>query len=207
MYVFISSVTRRASVPVSFVPLGAHGLAQGSNAFTLSRFLVASLCDFQGRAIFCDGSDMVMLADIAELDALFDPRYAVQVVKHLPYISRHKRKYIGVESMECEQTNYWRKNWASVMLINCEHEAWPRFTANVGGARKLDTLQLSFLPNDQIGALPLEWNVIVDEGQLSEDAKLLHWTAGVPFFETYRDAPSADVWRKESSFAFLGVEG
>jgi hypothetical protein len=43
----------------------------------LSRFLVPWLCNFKGHAIFADGSDMICLADIAELDSLFDPSKAV----------------------------------------------------------------------------------------------------------------------------------
>ncbi len=44
----------------------------GLTEFTYSRFLVPWLCGFRGHAIFADASDMLMLGDVAELDALFD---------------------------------------------------------------------------------------------------------------------------------------
>ena len=78
--VFCHSVIRRASRPVEFIPLASMGLPEGTNAFTVSRFLVPWLCDFKGHAIFCDASDMLMQGDIAELDSLFNPDYAVQAV-------------------------------------------------------------------------------------------------------------------------------
>jgi primosomal protein N'' len=57
--------------------LDACGLPQGSNAFTLSRFLVPWFMGFQGRAIFADGADMLCLGDIAELAALADEQAPV----------------------------------------------------------------------------------------------------------------------------------
>jgi hypothetical protein len=122
-HVFTHSVITRATQPVSIVPIAGMGMQQGSNAFTLSRFMVPWLMGYQGHAIFCDASDMLMLGDIADLDALFDDRYAVQVVKHPDYRTKHKTKYRGTD-MECPNMDYNRKNWASVMLMNCEHPAW-----------------------------------------------------------------------------------
>lgn len=195
--VFCHSVLRRASQPVEFIPLASMGLPEGSNSFTVSRFLVPYLCGFKGHAIFCDASDMLMLGDIAELDSLFNPAYAVQVVKHAPYRTRHKTKYRGT-SMECPNSDYERKNWASVMLINCEHLAWidatPALLANHG---VLSELQLRACQDDEIGELPPDWNRLVDEGH--EGGKLLHWTAGIPAFPLYRDAPFADLWHYERS--------
>lgn len=193
LHVFISSVLHRASKPVAFTPITSMGLKQGSNEFTLSRFQVARLCRFSGRAIFCDGSDMLALADLADLDSLFDSRYAVQVVKHPAYISQHRRKYVGTE-LECDQSNYSRKNWASVMLVNCEHYAWKEFQKYLVEAEPLGVLQFKFLDDELIGSLAPEWNVLVDEGQDHEDARLLHWTAGIPHFPHYSGAKYAESW-------------
>lgn len=193
LHVFIGSVLRHASKPVSFTPLSSQGLTQGSNAFTLSRFLVARLCDFRGRAMFVDGSDMLAMEDIAQLDALFNPKYAVQVVKHPEYVSSHASKYVGTE-MEVAQSNYPRKNWASVMLVNCEHSAWASLYTMLDSVPVSHALQFAFLSDDAIGDLPPEWNVLVDEGQDSTNAKLLHWTAGIPYFDHYSSAPRASDW-------------
>lgn len=194
-HVFVHSVISRATKPVNIIPLSAMGLPEGSNAFTLSRFLVPWLCSFRGHAIFCDASDMLMLGDVAELDALFDPQYAVQVVKHPDYKTKHRTKYRGTD-MECPNSDYRRKNWASVMLLNCEHPHWqeidPKYLETCSA---LAMLQLG--PNESIGELSDSWNRLVDEGHSVEGANLLHWTAGIPGFEQYADAPGADLWNKE----------
>ena len=190
-HVFAHSVLEHASRPVSITPLDARGMPQGTNAFTYSRFLVPWLCGFKGHAIFADGADMLMQADIAELDAMFDPRYAVQVVQHPDYETRHPRKYVGT-SMEADNRNYARKNWASLMLINCAHVHWEGLTPeDLEAMACLFLLQLS---GARVGSLPNEWNRLVDEGHPVEGAKILHWTAGIPGFDNYRDAPGAKLW-------------
>lgn len=194
-HVFTASVLDRATAPVAIHALDSKGLPHGSNSFTLSRFLVPQLMGYKGRAIFADACDMLMLADVAELDALFDPRYAVQVVKRPDYTSRHQRKYVGTD-MECEQSNYSLKNWASLMLINCEHVAWQCIDhETIARAKPLTLLQLQFILESDIGGLPACWNVLADEGDALAGAKLLHWTVGIPAFAHYADAPAADCWR------------
>lgn len=193
-HTFCASVIARATEPVSIHPLSTMGLPEGSNNFTLSRFLVPYLMGFKGHAIFVDACDMLMLGDVAELDALFDPRYAVQVVKHPDYISRHDRKYVGTE-MECDQSNYARKNWASVAIFNCGHRAWDsRTPSDIADAGAMPLLQFCALDDDEIGALPTEWNVLIDEGQDDTNAKILHWTAGIPTFKHYRNARRSADW-------------
>lgn len=191
--VFLRSLFARASTPVAVTPLGSVGLQQGSNEFTKSRFLVPYLMGFQGRAVFMDGADMVMQADIAELVKLFDPQYALQVVKH-EYKTRNPRKYVGTK-MESDNRDYPRKNWASMMLINCAHPAWTWATyGQVQACSMGDLLTFSRFLDRHIGTLPREWNVLVDEGQPTTSAKVLHWTAGIPAFPAYQDAPCADTW-------------
>lgn len=201
---FVSSVIRRATKPVCIHPLAANGLPVGSNAFTYSRFLVPFLMGFKGHAIFADASDMIMLGDVAELDGLYDDRFAVQVVKHQEYKTKHPIKYRGTD-MQCPNLSYARKNWTSLMILNCEHSYWRcldiRTLSSVAG---LSLLQLGGLKlkdgESEVGGLPPEWNVLVDEGQESEGAKLLHWTAGIPGFEMYKDAPRAIDWHAEHDF-------
>lgn len=201
-HVFTHSVIKHASVLVSIVPLAGMGMPEGSNAFTLSRFMVPWLMGYQGHAIFCDASDMLMLADVAELDALFDDRYAVQVVKHPKYNTKHKTKYHGTD-MECPNMDYARKNWASVMLINCEHPAWKALESKLYDMHPLALLQLGFLEDDQIGELPDTWNRLVDEGHYLAGANLCHWTAGMPGFPAYADAPGSDLWYAARKEAFV----
>lgn len=191
---FTASVIRRTAATVSFTPLRSLQ-RDGSNAFTYSRFLVPYFADYKGFAIFADACDMLCLGDIEDLWSLQDWRYPVQVVKH-DYKTSHHRKYVGTE-MECANEDYPCKNWSSLMLINCGHPDWrdmePRRVAQMKGG---DLHRFAFLGD--VGELPKEWNVLVDEGQSAVEGKLLHWTAGIPHFPHYRSAPYADVWRDEA---------
>lgn len=193
-HVFAHTLLKHASRPVSITPLAQMGLDTGSNTFTLSRFLVPFLMGYKGHAIFCDGCDMMMFGDIAELADLYDDTKAVQVVKHPTYESQHERKYIGTD-MECAQSNYDRKNWASLMIINCAHPAWAKVSPyTIPSMKAIDLLQLNFIDDKDIGSLPHEWNVLIDEGQEDEGAKIVHWTAGIPYFPHYQNARRSRDW-------------
>ena len=201
-HTFCSSVIHRASEPVSITPLsltmlqGAYkgGARDGTNGFIYSRFLIPYLMGYRGFALFADGADMVCMADIAELWAMADPFKAVQVVKH-DYKTKHPQKYVGTK-MQAANRDYPRKNWSSVMIINCAHYAWrdvtPEYVETASGA---DLHRFSSIADRFIGELPVEWNWIADEYGPNADAKLCHWTAGIPGFPQYHDAPMADTWR------------
>ena len=200
-HVFTHSVLARCSVPVAITALTGKQ-RDGSNAFTYARFLVPHLCNYEGWALFADGADMVCLGDISEIAA---PRgdAAAYVVKH-DYKTRHKTKYRGTE-MESTNMDYPRKNWSSLTLWNCAHPAnrilTPQLTDEADG-RWLHGF--SWLRDDELGTLPAEWNCLVDEGQWREDAKLLHWTSGIPAFRAYRNAPLAAIWLDEMEQASTG---
>lgn len=195
-HVFVHSVLRRTSQSVAIHRLDSCGLPQGTNAFTLSRFLVPWLMGYRGHAIFADAADMLCLGDIAQLDALFDERKAVQVVKH-DYQTRNPRKYVGT-SMEAENRDYPRKNWASLMVMNCAHPFWADAdAAHLETVRNLEMLQFGGAGDSVVGSLPSYWNRIADEGQPIDGAQILHWTAGIPGFQHYVDAPGAAFWRDE----------
>lgn len=196
-HVFVESLIRTSSEPVSIIPL--HGKqGDGSNAFTYARFLIPSLCNFQGTAIFLDGSDMLMRWDIAELVALADPRYAVQVVQH-DYQTKHPRKYIGT-AMEAPNADYPRKNWSSVVIWNCGHtaHAWmePKIVHEMSGAF---LHRFSWLHDDQIGWLPPAWNVLI--GEETREAKIAHFTLGIPAIPEYADVAYSDEWNKMLHYA------
>jgi hypothetical protein len=136
---------------------------------------------------------MLCRSDIAALEQLRDPRMAVQVVKH-DYETKHPVKYLGT-ALECGNGDYPRKNWASVMLINCYNMAWRRITpATVWKMRPLELLGLRFIDDERIGELPAEWNWLADEQGPNDQARILHWTAGIPAMPAYADAPHAREW-------------
>lgn len=192
-YVFQNSVLTRSSLPVQFIPLHLDNMKKfysehhkdGTNNFIYSRFLIPYMQGYQGWAIFMDGADMICLDDIAKLWELRDPfGKAVQVVKH-DYKTTSSRKYIGTE-MEADNSDYPRKNWSSVMLINCGHYAWRLITPESIAANAGSYLhRFQFMEDDQIGELPKEWNHLVTENAPNPDAKLIHFTLGSPAWPHY----------------------
>ena len=190
LQVFSSSVWNNASVPVSITPISHPALSDGTNAFTLSRFLVPYYQSYLGWAIWADGSDMLCLADIAELWELQDSWKAVQVVKH-DYKTRHPVKYLGQNNYD-----YERKNWSSLMLINCAHFGWrnlnPESVRDMYGS---ELHRFNFLNDEHIGELPPEWNVIVGEPNQASSAKIAHYSIGLPCW--YPDCDYADEWFTE----------
>lgn len=204
-HVFVSSVLQHASGPVQITHLHLPALesifgakfAQGSNSFTTARFLVAALCDFAGpAAVFVDGADMLCRGDITKIADGTDWGSPVSVVKHR-YATRNPRKYRGTE-MEADNLDYERKQWASVMVIQPSHFCWRKLTAEkVAQMSPLDLLQFKFLRDEQIGELSSTWNWLADEHGPNPDAKLVHFTAGVPGIPAHADVAHADEWRAQ----------
>jgi hypothetical protein len=197
-HVCVNSVVRHASQPVAITPLALKNLAgyverhrDGSNQFTYSRFLVPELMGWADWALYIDG-DMLLRADIAELWGLRDDGKALLCVQH-DYKTKLREKYLGAKNED-----YPRKNWSSVMLWNCGHPANRRLTAEfVQKASGAQLHRFTWLPDELIGALPIEWNWLPDELGPNAQAKLLHWTLGAPCFEEFADAPMAEEWHEE----------
>lgn len=213
--VCVGSLERHASVPLLVEPLDVDALARGglyrrtwtllggqvhdaldgevSSEFTYTRYLVPALCQYRGWALFCD-SDFLWLADVAELWALRDARYALQVVKH-----DHQPHRLETHKMRGQrQRAYPRKNWTSLMLVNCGHPAHRALTAHyVGGAPREWLHQLCWLDDDEIGGLPLEWNWLAGISAHTVDPKAVHFTLGTPDMPGHNGAPYADAWRAE----------
>lgn len=193
-HVFLESLIRGSKLSIeqmALTPL-CGPVRDGSNSFTYERFRVPELCRFQGAALFLDGSDMLLRANLRELGELYDPHYAVQVVKH-HYQTKHPRKYVGTV-METENRSYPCKNWSSVVLWNCGHPANHMLTAafieRMPGAY---LHRFGWLDPEDIGGLPPEWNVLVGE-ETAEHPKLLHYTLGIPAFPHYQDCEYAEEW-------------
>jgi len=197
--VLAHSIHRRASAPVSIAPVMLDQLESvyrrernplQSTDFSFSRFLTPWLCDYQGWAVFMD-CDMLVLDDIAKLWALRDERYAVQVVKHV-HVPKEDVKFLGAV-----QTKYEKKNWSSVMLMNCA-KCTALTPDYVNAATGLELHQFKWLGDDAlIGELPHRWNHLVGYDAPSRDASLVHYTIGGPYFDEYRDCEYAREWWDE----------
>jgi hypothetical protein len=142
--------------------------------------------------LFCDFADQLFLGDPAELFALADERYAIQVVKH---------EHVPTEQTKMDdqiQTAYARKNWSSVVLWNVDHPANTRLTLEmVNTLPGRDLHRFCWLEDHEIGELPPEWNYLVDVSPMTTKPKLLHYTRGIPAMEGYDTGPWADVWKRE----------
>ena len=198
-HVLAHSILRHASMPVAITPVALANLAGiftrernplQSTEFSFSRFLAPYLCGYEGWALFTD-CDMLMRDDVARLWALRDPRYAVQVVQH-QHVPKETTKFLNQP-----QTRYEKKNWTSVMLMNCREcrDLTPEYVNTASG---LELHQFKWLRDDsRIGALPSQWNHLVDYDPPRQDASLVHFTQGGPWFEAYRDVEYAEEWRAE----------
>lgn len=195
-HAFVQSLWDTSKDYALMPPLSGLQAGGASNAFTLERFRVPELCGWSGVALSVDGCDMLLRADVSGLAGLFDSTKAVQVVKH-EYSTRHALKYVGTE-MEAPNYSYPRKNWSSVVLWNCGHIAHFEARDEIRDAlERADGAYLhrfGWLDDGLIGELPREWNWLCDEFGDNPQAKLLHWTAGIPGFQHYRQTPHAGEW-------------
>jgi hypothetical protein len=200
-HVLSHSIHSRASQPVMIAPLMLSELKSlfyrerntlQSTEFSFSRFLVPYLSNYEGWSLFCD-CDMLMLDDIANLWALRDDRFAVQVVKH-DHVPPEEIKFLNQP-----QSKYAKKNWSSVMLFNnskCK-ALTPEYANTATG---LELHQFKWLGDDSlIGEIPHRWNHLVDYDPPAprESLSLIHFTEGGPYFEAYKNCGYADLWRQE----------
>lgn len=164
-----------------------------STEFAISRFLVPIICQ-GGWALFVD-CDVLFLADVAELFALADPSKAVMVVKH-------EQMGGGLKMDGQVQTHYARKNWSSVVLFNCDHPANRRLSLqDVNERPGRDLHAFYWLADDEIGALPAEWNWLVNVEPKPEAPKIAHFTEGGPWLPMWRGAEHDDLWLRAAERA------
>lgn len=204
------SLRKRASTPVEVIPLETQRLAAfgllrrptdrrgviydiPSNApcstdFAISRFLVPHLAQ-TGWALFVD-SDVVFLADVAEILEQADPDKAVMVVKH--------QQAGGGTKMDGQaQLSYPRKNWSSVMLFNCDHPANRRLSLqDVNERPGRDLHAFYWLHDSEIGSLTADWNWLVNVTEKPLFPKIAHFTLGGPFTPGWDvgSQPHDNIW-------------
>lgn len=184
------SLKKHASIPleIHYLKLAELRLNRthdplASTEFTYSRFLVPHLCGFEGTALFLD-NDMLCLADVRELAELDMRPYALRVVQH-DYQPTNTVKMYGAV-----QTSYPRKNWSSMMLMDCSKlRLWTKEVVETQTGAYLHRFQ--DIPDALIGELPKTWNTL---DWMDATTKLIHYTNGGPWFEQYQDHVHADIW-------------
>ncbi len=163
------SIVSNSSVPVAITPLILGTLPikrRGLTEFTFSRFLVPYLCGFKGSALFMD-SDIAVTGDIKELfDQAEISTHDVQVMKDQPQFE-----------------------WGSVMLFNNPRCA--KLTVDFVNDESNHLLDLKWARS--IGSFSSEWNHCVGYQQPKE-AKLYHYTQGLPCWPETRGLPEDGIW-------------
>ena len=192
-----------ASVPLNVVPLKQKTLREAkfywrdedklaSTEFTFTRFLVPALMNFKGWALFID-CDFVALEDVKRLFDQRNDNYAVMCAHH-DYTPKK-----GVKMDGKAQTVYPRKNWSSMMLINCGHPSNRVLTKDFVNDPEIDGKYLhrfSWLKDKEVGQLSHEWNWLVGWYKEPKDGKpkFLHYTEGGPWFKEYWNCEYANEY-------------
>lgn len=198
-HVLAHSILRRASRPVAITPLVKRQVPEytrprhplESTDFSLTRFLVPYLCNYEGTALFLD-CDLLCLADLYDLlietgqPSVSNP--AVWVAPH-DYVPVDAPKFLNQA-----QTQYRRKNWSSVMLFN-NAQCRALTPEYVNTATGLALHQLDWAHT--IGTFSLDWNWLVGEYAPNPRARMLHYTRGGPWFPAYETCDHADLWFAE----------
>ena len=136
---------------------------------------------------------IICLEDVANLWALRDEQYAVMCVHH-NHRPQEDTKFLGEP-----QTQYEKKNWSSVMLMNTA-KCTALTPEHVNTKSGLELHRFHWLENENlIGEIPHKWNHLVDYDaeQPEEKIGILHFTEGGPYFDDYKDCGYANLWRRE----------
>lgn len=180
------SVAFNSSQPVQITPLIYKQLPikrRGLTTFTFTRYAVPWLCDYQGQALFMD-ADTIMRGDVAELFPLLGD-HDVGMVHHT-----ESALHPGF-GLTFERT--------SVMLFNCA--ACNQLTLDGIENGKPHMMEWA----GSIAWLPKEWNHLVGYDTPNPDAKLVHFTQGIPCFPETASDEFAQEWQKYAKAAYSTV--
>ena len=178
-HVLCSSIIRNSSKPVAITPILINQLPierRGLTGFSFARYLAPYLSYYKGKSLFID-SDMLVLGDVSELFEMHneDP---VSVVKFEGDLKFERPSVMLFNNWKCQNlTPEWIDNKEN-QPYNMEEWA------------------------DSVGSLPQEWNHLVGYDVPRPDAKLVHYTQGVPGYKECRDCEYAQEWFDEKAIAF-----
>lgn len=128
------------------------------------------LCNYEGKALFLD-ADMVVTGDIAELFETDTSHYQVLINK--------------------EQQPF---EWASAMLFDCA--ACSILTPEYIDNPKNGLLDFKWCEHGAVGSFAPEWNQVCGYGETRADAKLYHFTRGLPIWKETKGLPEDRVFHE-----------
>jgi hypothetical protein len=79
----------------------------------------------------------------------------------------------------------------------------PQFVQNQPGSY---LHRFSWLKDNLIGSLPVEWNWLAIEYEENPKAKLIHYTLGTPCFKEYSNQSMSNEWKKKYTRATEGFD-
>lgn len=170
-----SSIERRAKGRVSVEPIRIEWTPitrRGLTDFTFARYAVPWLCGYHGIAVFMD-ADVIVRGNIHEL--------AVLALENPVSVVKGKVKF----------------EWPSVMVFRCDlcHSLMPEYINDTRNQPQL----LAWAT--KVGELPSEWNHCVGYDNPRRDAKLVHFTAGIPCWPETDGCEYAQEWHEELEYA------
>jgi len=186
--VFAHSVREHASIPVDIrfvsadpvVPGGPVCTRRAVTSFTYARFMVPSLCGYEGMAVYADGCDQLCLDDVAELAAIPMDGCAVKVVKHEFRGQARPRSWSSLMLMDCTKRTLWLPE-----AIETASDDW--------------LMRFEPFADEEIGELPECWNQMcvpkldpenelrtIELPEPPEGTKVAHWS--------YLSDPNGGSW-------------
>lgn len=164
--------------------------APQSTEFAISRFLTPILAQ-SGLALFVD-CDVVFLRDPRVMLDTLDHTCAVSVVKHRHDPLHPLQPWKMVNQV---QIPYPRKNWSSVMLFNCDHDANRRLSVrDVNERPGRDLHRFYWLADNEIGELDPQWNWLVDVQPRPLAVGIAHMTLGGPWLTGWKGGSFDAEW-------------
>jgi hypothetical protein len=165
------SIWEHAESPIAITRLNLKQLPitrRGLTEFTYSRFLVPYLCGYEGPALFVD-SDFLCRSDVTELLA-----YPLAYPDCAVFICKNKLKF----------------EWPSLMLFNTAHckSLTPEYIEDAKNKC------FDFAWADKVGELPPIWNHLVGYDEPNPDARLVHYTQGIPCWPETKDCEYSAEW-------------
>ena len=187
------SIKKHASGPVEFnlmqnlpIPTPKDPENRPRTGFSFYRFVIPSLCGYQGRALYLD-ADMQVFGDIAEL-------------WRLPFDNKKVLCTYQADAPDAWKDNSWFHpgRQMSVMMLDCQSLRWDVDEIIEGLDEGLYSyagllFELELVPPQEIGeTIPSEWNSL--EHYEAGVTKLLHYTVGPMQPWRNDDNPLREIW-------------